>query len=116
MKVLIKSILKTKENVINTNVKGIKVDNTVTYFEDDIKTSIIINENEIKIIRDSKEQLIDLTFKNKGSSGRVMINDNLGVDLDIKTSIMIVEENYIYIKYELNNEVYEYTLRFEEIV
>lgn len=116
MKVLIKSVLKTKDDVINTNVKGIKVDNTVTYFEGDIKTTIIINGKEIKLIRDSKEQLIDLTFKNKGSRGRVMVNDKIGVDLDIKTSIMIVEENYIYIKYELNNEVYDYTLRFEEIV
>ena len=101
-KLNIKTKLKTKENNLKYNLKGIKNNNKISFVENNIKVNMYIEKDSIKIIRKTEEYEMELCFKQSLTiTGKYDIK-NIGI-LEIKTDTkkLIIEEGKIYIEYIL---------------
>ena len=105
-----------KENTNHKYIgKGLKVNNKITYYDEKIKTQIILSD-KIVIIRES-EYYIELNLKEKNKlQGKYQTKYG---NLNLETSNVKINqtENSLYIKYDLiiDNEfidTFEYILNF----
>ena len=91
---------------------GIKNRNRLTFMENDIKVNFILNEY-IMIIRENAEYKIDMNFENK--TCKYLLKGYNEVDLDMKLIASKIDKNNIYLKYKLNDELFELKLNYEVI-
>lgn len=98
-KVNIKSILKTKDEIIKYEGKGIKNNSTIIFNENGIKTTIEINN---KIIIERKEQYyLLMTFdKQKKEEGKYTTKYGK-LKIETYTKYLKIEEKKLKIKYDL---------------
>mgnify|MGYP002626315270 CR=1 FL=1 len=104
-KIKIRSILENKSNNDKKiyNLLGIKTDNKINYLEENMNVSIIF-DNNIKIIRKDEEKEIILEFvNNKYSKCQYKVYGNI-YELDIYTNNMIINDNYIEIDYNIEED------------
>lgn len=108
-KVKIHTILSNHENE-TTNLE-IEADynekeNTLTYKEADLTTTIEILDNMVRIIRKNDDYDLTLEFKENVIEKSKYIVKSIGLDLDIEveTTLLEIDDNRIYINYELFNE------------
>lgn len=120
----INSILSNFEND-TTNVEALAdyddKSNTISYKEEDMNVKIEIFENKIILTRKNEDYDLCMEFvENKSKRCEYIVKSiGLNVDIDIFTKILEIEENRIYINYELFNEnksigTFEYKLIFRE--
>ena len=107
--------IKNKNDVSVEKYIAIKDNNKIAYQEKDCKTKIILNG--FKIIRENKEYLIEMNFiPNKKTKGKYMLKENhYGIDLDILTDYLIIEDNLIILKYNVITTEQEVIFKLEYV-
>lgn len=97
--------LKENEKSIfnNTHFCGIKVNNKISYHEDKIMVTILIDDNKIIMKRTSSDYKIVLQFEaNKKTIGQYFLNnENLWLPLDIFTDTILFGDSSLQINYSL---------------
>lgn len=94
---------------------GIKQKNKIIYKYDNIKHSLIINDNEIELIRENNIFKSILSFKlNKQTNNEYYIKDNnISVFINIATNEINIYENRIIIKYKVLDSDIDYIYKIE---
>ena len=108
--------LKNNNEVTKSDLSALIIDNNIKYIDNDIIVNININNDIIIMKRENNEYQLILEFKNKKkTTGSYLLkNNNIQFDLEILTNNLIIEDNFISIIYEINNEVKEYELKIRE--
>ena len=114
----IKITLKTKDNTITNNVVGVFIDNSIKYKDDNVFVVVKNNNDEIVLTRENNEYKIELLFKNNSTTkGTYLLKGhNQLFELSIHTNILNINDKYIEVEYELNDERLLYKLEIGEIV
>ena len=101
----------------NKNVIGIKRKNKITYQNDNILVTVLIDDNKITMKRISDEYNIILSFEEKNNTkGEYFLNNsNLMLPLNIFTDKILVSEKKIEITYKIENNVFDFAIDFEVI-
>lgn len=108
-KIKIHSILSNSDNettIVDEEVMLDEIDNVITYMEDDLKVSISIFETFVKIRRCNEDYDLNLEFDlNEDKICKYSVK-SIGLDLDllVRTKELEIEDNRVYIKYELFND------------
>ena len=103
----IKCIINLKENdniIFNDKVfYGVKINNKMTYKENEIMVTILLDDNKIIMKREGLDYLINLEFEeNNNTIGKYFINNgNLWLPLDTFTDTILVDDSNIKLEYQL---------------
>ena len=122
IKVKVNSILSNttdKENQI-VECTGIKQKNKIIYKRENVKHSLIINKNNIELIRENDIFKNILSFQlNKTTNNEYYIKENnISVYINIITNEINIYENEIIIKYKVldSNTEYIYKIEVSDII
>lgn len=122
IKVKVNSILSNttdKENQI-VECTGIKQKNKIIYKHENIKHSLIINNNNIELIRENDIFKNILSFQlNKATNNEYYIKENnISVYINIITNEININENEIIVKYKVldSNTEYIYKIEVSDII
>lgn len=125
-KVNIHSILSNFENettTVDTIAEYDEKEKTLNYIEDDLKVKIKILKDKVIIDRKNTDYHLSLEFEQNQEKKCKYKVKSIGLDLDIivYTKILEIDENIIYINYELFNDnksigVFEYKLIIKETI
>lgn len=122
IRVKINSILSNITNQENKLVEciGIKQKNKIIYKHENVKHSLIINKNNIELIRESDIFKNILSFQiNKETNNEYYIKDNnISVYINIITNEINIYENEIIVKYKVldSNTEYIYKIEVSDII
>lgn len=108
-KIKIKVKLKTDNNIINSDTKGLINDNIIIY--KDGKFNIKLDLNNLLLERYSDDYKIIIDFKNKNY---ILMINNYNLTDKIKIFELVNEKNYFKANYELDNNI-EYEIFYEVI-
>ncbi len=112
-KKLIKTRLKNSEETINLEVNAIINDNKIVYKDKDVTNTVIINNDNIDLIRKNDEYQLSMNFsKNKSQCEYKLLNIDRILNMDIETINIDIKDNYVFIKYKLNDEIFEYEINY----
>lgn len=112
-------------NTTNNEIKliksvGVKINDKLIYYKDNVKNSLIITKNEITLIRNSDSYNSILKFKlNKITNNEYYIKElNLYTNIQIKTNYIYISKDLILIKYKVveDNNDYIYRIEVSEII
>lgn len=110
--------LTTKEQ-LNIKCTCIFNKNKIKYIHDCTNYLIISNKNNVIIKRENNEFINNMIFElNKKTIGNYILKEkNLNFDLSIKIEKLIINENSIYIKYQIleSNNIFETNIEMEDI-
>lgn len=100
--------LKENDKVIfdNEPFLGVKLENKISYKENEIMVTILMIDNKIIMKRVARDYEINLQFvENRNTTGKYFINNgNLWLPLDTFTDTILVDDSNIRIEYKLNLE------------
>ncbi len=120
IKIKVKGYLKDIDEGIITNIDtfGIKNKNKITYNEETVTNTILQEDNKIILIRENDEFKNILIFDlNKETISEYLLKENdLTIELNIKTNLVEIEDNYIKVRYlviDSDNE-YEYSIEMSD--
>lgn len=120
IKIKVKGYLKDIDEGIITNIDtfGIKNKNKITYNEETVTNTILQEDNKLILIRENDEFKNILIFDlNKETISEYLLKENdLTIELNIKTSLVEIEDNYIKVRYlviDSDNE-YEYSIEMSD--
>lgn len=121
-KIKINSSLKTNEGTVLKELVGLFQDNKIVYQEDNIDVTILIGDNTIKMNRAAADYLIEINFASDQTTKGIydIKSHKINMDLEVKTNILKINSNTIFIEYELklNNEdmgVFSFEIKYEVI-
>lgn len=91
------------ENDVLTSTYGIRNENLITYKDNNVFVNILLSNDSVFIKRECDEFILKLTFKeNSKCFGSYFIKDiNSNLEVFSKTKKLLIENNKIYIEYEL---------------
>ena len=123
-KIKIYSLLSNSDNE-NTTIEALadfdKEKNIIKYKEEDLQVTIQILDKKVIIERKNEEYDLNLVFsQNEKITCKYQVDFiGLNLEIDVYTKILEIEENRIYINYELFNEnksigTFEYKLLIME--
>lgn len=123
-KIKIYSLLSNSDNE-NTTIEALadfdKEKNIIKYKEEDLQVTIQILDNKVIIERKNEEYDLNLVFsQNEKVTCKYQVDFiGLNLEIDVYTKILEIEENRIYINYELFNDnksigIFEYKLLIME--
>lgn len=123
-KVKIYSLLSNSDNE-NTTIEALadfdKEKNVIKYKEEDLQVTIQILDNKVLIERKNEEYDLNLVFsQNEKVTCKYQVDFiGLNLEIDVYTKKLEIEENRIYINYELFNDgksigIFEYKLLIME--
>ena len=97
---------------LNIKVKGIKKDNTYTYFENDIKVIIYYSENYVSIKRECNDYKIDLNLKkNKKSISTYSVFGGSKIfSLNTECTKINITDKKIKVEYKIDEDKFKYVL------
>ncbi len=112
----IKTMLKSNEILEKHHVISIVTNHTLIFNEDKVKVTIKKNNNTLLMIRENDEYQLTLEFKKEEQTRGIYLlkENNLALNLNILTKELIIDNNYIKVVYELNDELREYSINIEE--
>ena len=120
IKIKVKGYLKDIDEGIITNIDtfGIKNKNKITYNEETVTNTILQEDNKIILIRENDEFKNILIFDlNKETISEYLLKENdLTIELNIKTNLVEIEDDYIKVRYlviDSDNE-YEYSIEMSD--
>jgi len=114
-KIMIDYSLKTKEKTENKQVIGIKQKKNIIFKDNDYNTNLLIEKDKVCMKRENKDTILELNFGKK-SNGKLMLKEyNQFMDLDIKLINLLIDDNIIKIEYEVNEDIIEFSLKYEVI-
>lgn len=108
-KIKIYSILSNSDNE-NTTIEALAdyddVKNTIEYKEEDLKVKIQLYDKKVTMERKNEDYDLNLVFsENEKVRCKYEVNSiGLNLEIDVYTKILEIEENRIYINYELYND------------
>ena len=100
--------------IIDTTYK--KINNKIKYQQDNDTYEIIINKDELYLIRDNKEINSTMHFKqNKYTTCDYKIKENdINLQIELYTKKLLIKENEILINYQVEyTDNYEYKIEIE---
>ena len=105
----------TKDTIlIDTTYK--KINNKIKYQQDNDTYEIIINKDELYLIRENKEINSTMHFKqNKYTTCDYKIKENdINLQIELYTKKLLIKDNQILINYQVENtDNYEYKIEIE---
>lgn len=106
----------TNENNIIQSIEALVNGNIIKYNDNDINVTLKKDNDNIVMIRENNEYRLKFKFnKSKKEIGSYLLKENnILFDLEILTKELIIDENKIYILYELNEEIREFELNIKE--
>ena len=112
MRILIKYSIKTNDQNINGNIKGLLVNNIIKYKENKIKTEIYLDEKIIK--RKGIDYEIYLNFTKKKGIYKIY---NQKLNFDIKVLTFEKKDNKLLVIYKLNisEDIYRFEINYEVV-
>ena len=120
IKIRIKGFLKDIDEGTITNIDtfGIKNKNKITYNEETVTNTILQEEDKLILIRENDEFKNILIFDlNKETISEYLQKENhLTIELNIKTNLVEIDDNYIKVRYlviDSDNE-YEYNIEMSD--
>ena len=120
IKIKVKGYLKYIDEGIITNIDTFKIKNKnkITYNEETVTNTILQEDNKIILIRENDEFKNILIFDlNKETISEYLLKENdLTIELNIKTNLVEIEDNYIKVRYlviDSDNE-YEYSIEMSD--
>ena len=104
----------TDSEMIIFNENGIKNKNKISFLNDNVKYNITNNDNEVILKREGNDFINYFKFNVDSSICNYLLKDNnYDVDIDIKTNIIDVNDNVIYVKYVIIDSMCEYEFKIE---
>ncbi len=120
IKIKVKGYLRDIDEGTITNIDtfGIKNKNKITYNEETVTNTILQEDNKLILIRENNEFKNILIFDlNKETISEYSLKENdLTIELNIKTNLVEIEDNYIKVRYlviDSDNE-YEYSIEMSD--
>lgn len=117
-KVNLKIKLKSEEENLDFSVLGIREKNKITYKENNIMVTLLIEESKITMKRVNPEYKLELIF-NKNLSCSIskyyFIGGSKFFELHTKTKKCKIDEKCIKIDYNLEGNNFSYVLEMEEL-
>ena len=120
IKIRIKGFLKDIDEGTITNIDafGIKNKNKITYNEETVANTVLQEDDKLILIRENDEFKNILIFDlNKETISEYLLKENdLTIELNIKTNLVEIEDNYIKVRYlviDSDNE-YEYSIEMSD--
>lgn len=120
IKIKVKGYLRDIDEGTITNIDtfGIKNKNKITYNEETVTNTILQEDNKLILIRENNEFKNILIFDlNKETISEYLLKENdLTIELNIKTNLVEIEDNYIKVRYlviDSDNE-YEYSIEMSD--
>lgn len=116
MKVKIKGYLRHENEKHNIDAKGILLDKKLEYHFNGVRH--IINIEELSLTRESNEYKHIIKFNENYDSHYILKQYKLDTIIRINTIKKIIDDNSIYIKYNIEklNETYEYKIEWSPIL
>lgn len=108
----------TDNEIIIFNENGIKNKNKISFLNDNVKYNITNNDNEVILKRVGNDFINYFKFSiNRGICNYLLKDNNYDVDIDIKTNIIDVNDNVIYVKYIIidSDTQYEFKIEINEL-
>lgn len=98
-------------------VKGIKSNKKITFKDDDLIVTIMVDNNKIMMKRANKEYELNLEFEEgKNTTGKYFLNnDNLWLPIEIFTDTILVSENCVEVDYYIDKINFNFKISFEVI-
>ncbi len=96
-------VISSEDKSLLNEIKALKKDNEITYFDNDVKVSLRVLNNKILLTRENDKFKIDLEFEeNKNLVTDYVIKDlGLKVKLETKTKKIVIKDESIYVSYDL---------------
>lgn len=120
IKIRIKGFLKDIDEGTITNIDafGIKNKNKITYNEETVANTVLQEDDKLILIRENDEFKNILIFDlNKETISEYLLKENdLTVELNIRTNLVEIDDNYIKVRYlviDSDNE-YEYNIEMSD--
>ena len=120
IRIRVKGYLKniTENEILEFEEKGIKNKNKISFSSDGVKTSVKINDEDVILVREGNDFVNTFVFNKSNSSCNYFLKENnYDVDIDVKTNVIDISDNIVYIKYMVidSNCEYEYKLEMSDI-
>lgn len=122
VKIKINSSLKTDEDNVLGEFLGTFDNNIIVYQENNINVTLLIKDNKIKMSRIADDYDIELDFAlDQIAKGIYDIKKHkIKMDLEVKTNILEINNNKIFIEYELklndeNMGIFSFEIKYEVI-
>ena len=96
-------VISSEDKSLLNEIKALKKDDEITYFDNDVKVSLKVLNNRILLTRENDEFKINLEFEeNKNLVTDYVIKDmGLKVKLETKTKKVVIKDESIYVSYDL---------------
>lgn len=109
--------IKSVDGEQSLEIKGIKSENKITYLEDQIMVTILLFPSRIELRRMYSDYSILLSFEKELTTKGIydIKGDGMLLDLSIFTLVLKQEEHHIYIRYRLEENIFEYELTYQEV-
>lgn len=115
-KINIKVKLISDEENLDYEILGIKNKNKITYKENDITVTLLILNNKIEMKRECNDYKIKFIFENSSSNCiYTVFGGTKTFELETKLKKLNIKNNLIEINYELEGNIFKYSLVWEEI-
>ena len=97
------AVISSEDKSLLNEIKALKKDDEITYFDNDVKVSLKVLNNRILLTRENDEFKINLEFEeNKNLVTDYVIKDlGLKVKLETKTKKVVIKDESIYVSYDL---------------
>lgn len=103
------------ENILNVDTIGIKEENSLKFFLNQKKVTLLINsDNIIMNRRIDNEMYIKIIFDKNNPKAICIMNDKT-FDINILVKELIIDKNEIKIKYKLEENKFDLELKVGEI-
>ena len=110
--------IKFKHNDEYYECKGIKKDNKIEFVHNTDKINIELNDNFINLIKENDESNVNMTFKiNEITRCTYNVKELGTIYLNVKTEVLKINDNKLYIEYEIieSQDKHTYELEYEVI-
>lgn len=104
------------EENLNLEVKGIRNDNKIKYLESDMIVTVTLLDNKVIVTRSNNYYQVTLNFEKdkKTISTYSFIGGRKTFELETFTNELLISDNKVFIKYNLEENDFEFTLEVIE--
>lgn len=120
IKIRIKGYLKNinDNNKLEINTFGIKQKNVISFVDNNIKHKIILKNDLITLTRENSEfiNIIKFAKEKQYISEYTLKENNITIDLNIRTIDLKISDNFLLIKYVVieSDEIFEYKIELSD--
>ena len=110
----------TTKDIIKNKGKGILKNNQIIFFDNNIKVTICLYNNKIKMTRQCNDYNLEMNFEKFLTINSFYDIKDIGViDIKIKTLNLLIKDNQIFLEYKMyldkEAKLFKYNLEYEVI-